>query len=379
MKRIGMDVSVLAQEKRTGIGNYCFNLIDHLLRLNKTDKFILFAITPLNSSNEDINYFRKYSNVEIKIIRLPIQIFRRIFLLWQKVNWPPIEYFIGKVDILHSFNTFLPPQKSGKTVATFYDLTAVLFPKWHKTETTQMDDFRFQRMTNKADLITTISENSKKDFLEKYGKRRIEVVYPGISIGDSGNKRNWEDRGEYILFVGTVEPRKNLEGLIKAYAKFLEVAPDLATSTLIIIGSKGWMVDEIYNLPKKLGIEERVKFLDFVNNEELFNLYKNALCLVYPSFYEGFGIPVLEAMSLGVPVICSNTSSLPEVGGLSAGGAVLYVDPQNPDEIAKAIQKIFKNEKIRKSLIHKGLVQARKFSWKMSAEKLLKSYDSLPD
>lgn len=416
MKRIGIDVSVLANENKTGIGVYCFNLIDNLLLLNKTDKFILFAITPLDSSNEDINYFKKYSNVEIKIIRLPVQIFRRMFLLWQKINWPPIEYFIGKVDIFHSFNWLIPPQKSGKKIATFYDLSPILFPQWHLLQTTQIDKKRFERMSKMADLIITISQNSKKDFVEKYGERGIEVIYPGTSMGDRGNMGDIESPStslrvnKYILFVGTMEPRKNLDGLIKAYADleaarqstknrsrdqiahlgfvsrqsksrdmdkdvretashFL-IATDFAAPKLVIAGSKGWMFDQIYALPGKLGIEDRVKFLDFVSDEKLISLYKNALCLVYPSFYEGFGIPVLEAMSLGVPVICSNTSSFPEVGGK----AVLYVDSHKVEDIVRALQKISEDENLRKSLIKKGFVQAKKFNWGESARKLNKLY-----
>lgn len=385
MRRIGIDVSCLASENKTGIGVYCFNLIDNLLQINKIDKFILFAITPLDTPNKDINYFKKYSNVEIKIIRLPIQVFRRMFLLWQKINWPPIEYFIGKVDIFHSFNWFIPPQKHGKSVATFYDLTAVLFPEWHKTETTQMDNLRFETMAEKADLITTISESSKKDFIEKYGKSRVEVIHPGTNLEYRGNKEDWGEMGEYFLFVGTLEPRKNIERLIIAFSRQLSAIRQkqkesvncrlLAESYLVIIGSSGWLSDDIYNLPKSLGIEEKVKFLDFVSDEQLIRLYKNALCLVYPSLYEGFGIPVLEAMQIGVPVITSNTSSLPEVGG----DAVLYVDPQNIEDITKALQKIYTDKKLREGMIKKGLVQAKKFSWKMSAEKLLKSYYSLLD
>lgn len=367
MKKIGVDVSVLASNQRTGIGNYCFNLIDNLLQINKTDKFILFAITPLDSSNADVNYFKKYPNVEIKIIRLPIQVFRRLFLLWQKVNWPPIEYFIGKVDIFHSFNWYFPPQGSGKSIATFYDLTSVLFPKWHKAQTTKMDDLRFQRMAKKADLITTISENSKKNFVEKYGDRRIEVIYPGTSMGDRGNMGDWGYRGEYMLFVGTLEPRKNLINLIKGYVN------SKIDAKLVLTGGDGWHNKGIWDLIN--ANQDKIIIKGFVSDQELVNLYKNSLCLVYPSLYEGFGIPVLEAMSLGIPVITSNTSSLPEVGG----GAVLYVDPENIEEIAKAIQKIFQDKKLRESLIQKGLIQAKKFSCKKSAEKLLKNYYLLLD
>lgn len=394
MKRVGIDVSVLASENKTGIGVYCFNLIDNLLQINKTDKFVLFAVTPLDSSNVNINYFKKYPNVEIKIIRLPVQIFRRMFLLWQKANWPPVEYFIGKVDIFHSFNWFIPPQKSGKSISTFYDLSSVLYSQFHLPQTTQMDRKRFERMSKMADLIITISENSRKEFIKKYGENRVEVIYPASNLDPPALQalragiplrrladRNDKNRQEYVLFVGTIEPRKNIERLILAFSRQLSAirhrqkkSDDRRLMTdnlqLVIAGSRGWFSDEIYNLPKKLGIEERVKFLDFVSDEKLISLYKNALCLVYPSFYEGFGIPVLEAMSLGVPVICSNTSSLPEVGG----EAVLYVDPNSTEQISNALKKIYTDKRLRSRLIKKGLLQAKKFSWVESARKLNNLY-----
>ena len=398
MKRIGIDVSCLANEQKTGIGVYCFNLIDNLLKIDKKDKFILFAITPLDCQNKDINYFKKYPNVEIKIIKLPVQLFRRLFLLWQKLEWPTIETFIGKVDIFHSFNLFLPPQKSGKRVATFYDLSSIIYPEFHKRGTTQLDNLRFKRMVKVCDLILTISQFSKNEFLKKWPKKWVEVIYPGVrevfdqkiseTESDKVLKKNNLEKG-YFLFVGTLEPRKNVENLIKAFSlqlsAFRQKQKGLTTdseailitddSKLIIVGASGWSNEGVYDLPKKLGVGDRVRFLDFVSDKELVILYKNALCLVYPSIYEGFGLPVVEAFSMGIPVITSNTASLAEIGK----NAAFLVDPLDTIKIASGMKKVFIDTRLRNSLIKKGKMKVKEFSWVEGAKQLLKYYYLLSD
>jgi glycosyltransferase involved in cell wall biosynthesis len=166
----------------------------------------------------------------------------------------------------------------------------------------------------------------------------------------------------YILFVGTIQPRKNIAKLIEAVSLLKEKQVQL-----VVVGKKGWLWEEILAAPEKFKIADRVKFLDFVTNEDLPILYKNALCFVLPSLYEGFGLPVLEAMKFGCPTVISNVSSLPEVGG----DASLYFDPQSVDDIAEKLDKVISDEKLRAEMTEKGYNQVKKFSWEKTAKQTL--------
>lgn len=374
MKTICLDISVLSDYQMTGIGVYTFELIDALLKVNKEDKFILFGISTFQTYEYMRNLeLKKYPNVEMKIYRLPARFFRLSFLIWQKLEWPKIETLTGSIDIFHGFNWFMPPQKLGKKVATVFDTTSILFPGFHNEKTTQLDKMRFTRIAKDADLILAISENSKKDFLRMNPKGLVEVVYPAVS--DRFN--NLEDRKEsenilekyhlapgYFLSVSTLEPRKNLQNLIEAYLKSGLDIP------LVLVGRIGWKNEKLI---KTLADHPQIKIVGYVPDNELKILYQQALCLIYPSFYEGFGLPVLEALKCGTPVISSNTSSLPEVGG----EAVLYINPKDIKMISSTMKKIYVNKDLRKKLSEKGLRQVQQFSWVKSAEKLNVLYQKI--
>lgn len=372
---IGLDISVLNDKKRTGIAVYTYNLIDALLNLNHTDKFILFGISTFETYDYLKNLdFKKNPNVEMKIYRMPARLFRKAFLLWQRLDWPPIENFAGELDIFHSFNWYMPPQKLGKKVGTIFDLTSMMYPKWHDQRTVQLDRLRFERLAQQADLIITISENSKEDFQKFRPNANIKVIYPAVPPSFTNKKnilftkkilKKYSLEQGYFLSVATLEPRKNLEGLIRAYIM------GGIQRHLIVVGERGWKNEKLLGLLKKSN--EKIIMTGFVPDEDLVVLYQQALCLVYPSFYEGFGLPVLEAISCGTPVICSNTSSLKEVGG----NAVIYVDPESISDIKNALIKIEKYQNLRKELIKKGLKQAKKFSWEKSATRLNKLYHEL--
>jgi glycosyltransferase involved in cell wall biosynthesis len=172
----------------------------------------------------------------------------------------------------------------------------------------------------------------------------------------------------YILFVGTIQPRKNIAKLIEAFAKL-----KTENLELIIVGKKGWLWEEILAAPEKFKVADRVKFLDFVGDENLPSLYKNALCFVLPSLYEGFGLPVLEAMKLGCPVVISNVSSLPEVGG----DAALYFDPQSVSDMAEKLNVVINDKGLRIKMIEKGYNQVKQFSWEKTARKTLEVLQEL--
>lgn len=369
--KIGLDISVLNSPQKTGIAVYTYELIKALLEINKKDEFKLFGISTFETYDSLKNIeFKKYPNVKIIVHRLPAKLFRLSFINWQKFEWPTIENFIGELDIYHSFNWYFPPQKKGKKVATIFDMTPTLFPKYHHKRTVQLENLRLERIKEFANLVITISDSSKKDFLKFSPDSVVEVVYPAadnfnLNISQSRKVlKKYNLNPGYFLSVATFEPRKNLTGLLNAYLK------GKFEKDLVLVGLEGWGDDEISKLIKS---SNKVKIVGYIPDKELPYFYKNAICLVYPSFYEGFGLPVLEAMSLGVPVICSNTSSLPEVGG----DAPLYVVPDDENDLRKALIKIDKDKSLRDQLIKKGWVQAKKFSWRKSAQKLVKLYHNL--
>ena len=200
------------------------------------------------------------------------------------------------------------------------------------------------------------------------------MAYPGLVEREKEDKpmdeldKKYGVKGKYILFVGTLQPRKNIKRLIEAFSKLKDKDVDL-----VVVGKKGWMYDEIINSPSEFGVGNRVKFLDSVEDEDLSTFYKNAIFFILPSLYEGFGLPVLEAMEYGCPVITSNVSSLPEAGG----DAVLYVNPEDVKDITEKMQKLLQDDSLRKELVAKGREQVKKFSWKKTAEQTIKVLEGL--
>jgi glycosyltransferase involved in cell wall biosynthesis len=231
----------------------------------------------------------------------------------------------------------------------------------------------------KAKRVITISESSKSDIIEEYHVKsgKVAVVYPGIKPITTLTPHvypmqeltyTYKISKNFLLYVGTLQPRKNIARLIEAFSHVLK-DEKIANSDLelVIVGKKGWLYEEILAAPEKFEIKDRVKFLDFVPDSDLKEMYRQAACFILPSLYEGFGLPVLEAMQYGCPVITSNVSSLPEAGG----DAALYVNPEDVEDIAKKIKKVISDSDFRKDMITKGKKQVEKFSWKDSAEKTL--------
>lgn len=365
MKTIGLDISTLNDRQKTGIGVYTFELIKALLEGNTKDQFVLFGISTFETRNylKNIEY-KKYPNVRLCIYTLPARAFRTTFLLWQKMDFPLIEKLVGPVDLFHNFNWYFPPQKKGKKVATVFDMTPILYPRWHQQKTVQLDRLRLNVVKENADLVVTISQNSKKDFMDFAPSRRVEVIYPAPAARFKPTLDLKLQPG-HILFVGTLEPRKNIVMLIEA---FLQSG---LPNKLVLAGGEGWGSELIFDFARKY--PDKIKITGFVKDEDLLHLYHRAACMVYPSIYEGFGIPVLEALACGVPVICSNTSSMPEAGG----DAALYIDPQSKDSLKKALIEVVSNASLRKKMVAKGLKQAQKFSWQKSAKRLNQLYQQL--
>ncbi|HVF69501.1 MAG TPA: glycosyltransferase family 1 protein, partial [Xanthomonadales bacterium] len=295
--------------------------------------------------------------------------------LWTQLRLP-LDLYMHKSrpDVFFSPSHYAPRFSPVPSVISVMDLSFLYYPElFNKRDLFQLHSWTAYSV-KKAKKIITISNSSKNDIIKEYkiGPGGVYVTYPGIKSFTSLNpqiyamnqlktKYNLDKR--YILFVGTVQPRKNIARLIEAFSKLDE--KDLE---LVIVGKKGWLYEEIFEKPEQLGIEEKVKFLDQVTNDELPMLYKHAVCMVLPSLYEGFGLPILEAMKNDCPVITSNVSSLPEAGG----DACLYVNPEEVDDIAETMSKLINDGKLRKELIEKGRKQVTKFSWENTARETLR-------
>ncbi len=350
-KTVGIDIQSTIGPK-TGIGYYTENLIKSYGQTDNID-FIYYK-------NSDITTLDTLTRVKWESFCLPAYA--------KKDN----------IDILH-ITGFAGPAVKGKykRVTTVHDLIGMIYPK----NLAPVSRFYWQKLLpfciKKSDFIIADSENTKRDIINFIGfpSERIKVIYlaadkrfkPIEKLPE--RKKILEKYGinkKYVLNVGTVEPRKNIPRLIEAFSVYIKESK-LEDLVLVIAGKKDWGYEKCRQKIEELGIGERIIFCDYVNDEELVILYNLAEAFIYPSFYEGFGLPVLEAMSCGVPVICSQISSLPEV----AEYAGIYIDPSDIGSIKAALSDALKN---KESLSARSLKQAGKFSWEKTAAETINVY-----
>ncbi|MBI2031218.1 MAG: glycosyltransferase family 4 protein [Candidatus Levybacteria bacterium] len=350
---------------RVGSGQYCFELLLNFNEIDKKNNYIIYI--PDNPASD---MPQESENWNYKIVK-PRKLWTMFGLSF--------ELILGnsKPDIFFTPTHYLPLFTSIPSAISILDLSYLHFPQLFKGKDFIQLKYWGRYSIKKAKRIFTISQASKDDIINLYKipSEKIIVTYPGIKSQISNLKsQNMEDlkkkygiNNPYILFVGTIQPRKNIVRLIEAFSK-------LKTDVeLVIVGRKGWMWEEILVAPEKFDVEKRVKFLHEIPDDELPNFYKNAICFVLPSLYEGFGLPILEAMKYGCPVLTSNISSLPEAGGQAA----IYFNPENVEEITKNLKKIIEDLDLRRELATKGYEQVKKFSWEKTARETLKALESI--
>lgn len=350
---IGIDGNEANVQRKVGIGEYAFELLKQFERLRIKD--LEFRIYLKDRPREEMP--KERNGWKYKIIG-PKK-------FWTQFALPLDLFFHSKPNVFFTPSHYAPRFSPVPTAVSVMDLSYVHFPHlFKKTDLYQLRNWTAYSVKN-ASKVFTISQASKDDIIKTYriSEKKVIVTYPGIKKISNMNeiKKKYGVDGEYILFVGTLQPRKNIVRLVEAFSR---LKSDIK---LVIVGKKGWLYEEILESPKKFNIEPRVKFLDFVPDEDLPTFYKNAVCFVLPSLYEGFGLPVLEAMKYGCPVVTSNVSSLPEAGG----DAALYVNPLDVEDIKKNLELIINNEKLRLGLIEKGYKQVKKFSWEKTAKETL--------
>ncbi len=363
---IGIDGNEANVTERVGVSEFAYELLTEFVRLSANDK--KFEVFLKNKPVED------FPNTS-KLMKY------RVFgpkKLWTQFALPVHLFFQRpKSDVFFSPSHYAPRFSPCPTVISIMDVAYSHFPQlFAKKDLYQLEQWT-KYSVKKAKKIITISEASKRDILKLYNlpQDRISVVYPGIKFMQDLTphvypiqelQRKYGINEHYLLFVGTLQPRKNITRLIEAFSNLEETKNH--SLQLVIIGKKGWLYEEILAAPKKFAIEKDVKFLDFVPNEDLPLFYKHAKCFVWPCLYEGFGLPILEAMKYDCPVITSNVSSMPEAGG----DAALYVTPTDTQDIIKKIKMVLEDGELRKSMIEKGRKQVKKFSWEKAAQETIK-------
>ncbi len=367
---IGIDGSEAFVKSKTGVENYAYQIIKHLSLLDSKNKYIIYLDPRVNNIEDNWP-----ENFKFKVLKWP--------LMWTQLGLG-IQSYSDNLDLLFIPSHTLPLIKNPalKSVVTVHDLGARYLPMMHQIKQRLYLSLMTKLQLTNATRLIAVSKATKKDIVKSIGinPKYIEVIYEGFNSDLKKINTDIErsillklklEKKKYFLFVGTVQPRKNLINLIMAYS--LYVKNKLEVSELVIAGGQGWLSDKIYKLPEELRIKEKVKFLGRVDNQTLAVLYNNALALTYPSFFEGFGLPILEAFNFKLPVITSNISSMPEVAGK---GAIL-VNPYKIEEITLALEQIEKDHKLRQKLINEGLKQLKSFSWKKAAEETLSLFESV--
>ncbi len=373
---IGIDAYPLVKKPKSGIGYFTENLLCSLLQMDKVNQYILY-----NTLGARINL----SFPNLRTAQPSGSNFTNKFSTLWTLFAARKQLIKDKVDIFWGTQGAMLPSLPGniKTVFTVYDLTFYLYPETMSVDHYLVQKIFFKKAVLNSDKIISISQSTADD-LQKFfpNKKIMDKIH--IIYGSTGDNLKTVDRcsaekyisnffnieKKFILFIGTIEPRKNIEGLLKAF-KVLRVKYNISHE-LILAGAKGWKTKNIYKVYNSLGFSKsEVKFLGYVSEENLLNLYCAADLLVMPSFYEGFGLPPLEAMSCGVPVVASNISIFKEV----LSDAALLADPEDSSDIAEKIYSIITNEVLRSSLINKGYERAKMFSWRRSAGQLKYIFD----
>lgn len=366
--RIGLDVSQVVYE--TGVSNYTNNLIKSLVKIDKKNTYVIFG-----SSLRSHGKLKKLkeelvgsANVEFKLYRLPPSFLQ---ILWNKIHVFPIEKFIGKVDVFHTSDWLEPPSTSAKKITTIHDLIVYLFETSSHQKIVKNQKRKLDFVKKESDYIIADSQTTKDDaikFLE-IPEEKIKVIQLAASEEFKPQDENtvretlekYKIKKPYVLTVSTLEPRKNIPKLVDSFLKISEDFPDIS---LVLAGKHGW--------GETLNDYKNVKVTGFIPQKDLICLYAGCRVFVYPSLYEGFGLPILEAMACGAPVITSNNSSMAEI----AKDAAILIDPRSETQLEKSIKLVLSLDlENYQKMVNASLNRARKFYWSKVARETLKVYE----
>ncbi len=370
--KIAVNTRFLIHDKLEGVGRYSFEVLRRLVAERPQDQFFFFFDRPFNDS------FIFGPNVKGFVINPPAR-HPFLFFLWFEFGVAPKLKEL-RADLFISPDGFLSLRSDVRTILVVHDIAHLHFPEHVPFFQRLYYSFFIPRFVRKAETIITVSNFSKKDLIEQYhiDPGKIDVSCNGpldglapLSINKKMEARRiFADGKPYFLYVGAMHPRKNIGNLILAFEIFKTRTG--APHQLVLAGRKAWMQKEVDAIYTQSPFKKDIIFPGFVPDEELFMLYGGAFALVYVSLFEGFGIPILEGMKAGIPVITSNTSSMPEVGG----EAVLTVDPRAPHAIADAMQSLFERPDLQTQLILKGQKQAKYYSWEKATDIINKAIEA---
>jgi glycosyltransferase involved in cell wall biosynthesis len=373
--KITIDASCLLINRYTGLSKVVHNLLVHLPHVHTDTDFILF-----------INYSRKsktiddisYPGTTNHFCRIP----RRLIARWWKLGWPPVDFHLAQTDLFHSFHIQIPPARNMKTVLTVHDCRFLALPDLYTQR--EVENYKRQMMISlkRADMVVTVSEFTRQEFLTYFSfpEDHIKVIQNGFDSPEVEKTYSKEEVESFIeskklpqsflLYIGVLDPRKNLQRLVEAIAHCRNETEDFPDLIIAGITQEQWLRSDQAIRTKELGLFDHIYLAGVVESDILSGLTEKALALCYPSLYEGFGFPPLEAMSLGVPVLAGNGSAIPEV----TGPAACLVDPMSVDRIAEGLNKIVFDNDYRENLIESGYQQVKRFSWRKAAAEYINLY-----
>lgn len=385
MFKIVIDATPITPQP-SGVGLYVANLIDCLWQLQRSQNFelgIMYQPSFKNWVTRNLalpESLQKYS--ESYLLPFPVRVTNLLLNSFPQAFPLLLEKYTNYPDIVHGTNfTVFPYQKSLKVI-TLYDLTFLRYPEYVDQVVANYAQ-RVKQCLQWTDLVITISESTKEDAINylQISPEKIHVTTlasrysPNYLSLERQEKLQqscpYDFRVPYILFVSTIEPRKNIDALIIAF-NYLKQKYKIEHN-LVLIGKKGWRYEPIFNAIAESPYQQNIHHLDYLSDDLVALFYTLAEVFVYPSHYEGFGLPVLEAMNLGTPVVTSNNSSLPEV----VGDAGLLINPDDPIELAEAVLQVISDSQLQQDLIVKGQKRAQSFSWEKTAKETLKAYSKI--
>ena len=361
---IGIDASRAVAARPTGTEVYSQRLIRALLALDGVHQFRLYFRSAPPAGDFPPAFLR---GAEMRVIPFP-RLWTHLRLSWEMARRPPDTLFVPA--------HVLPPVHPRASLVTVHDLGYLHFPEAHPRLQRLYLDLSTRWNARAAAHLLADSAATRADLVARYGTppEKITVAHPGYDetlapVRDptaiEAAKLRHSISGDYFLYLGTLQPRKNLTRVVAAFAG---LQPD---ATLVLAGKRGWLYDDLFAQVRRLGLEGHVLFPGYVPDEDKAALLSGALAFVFPSLYEGFGLPVLEAQACGCPVIASATSSLPEV----AGDGALLVDPNDAASIAAAMERVAAEPALRESLVERGLTNVRRFSWAACARRVLSAIE----
>jgi glycosyltransferase involved in cell wall biosynthesis len=375
--RVAIDYTA-AVNQSAGIGRFVRSLIGALSDLDGDTSYLLLHAAPNGLVEARFPSGKNFVRRELKFTQ------RYLDIAWHRLKLPlPVDLITGPVDVFHSPDFVLPPVRRARTLLTVHDLAFLLYPECADESLREYLERAVPRSVRRADFVVADSENTRNDVICLLGARpeRVEVVPGGVDpmfrpVEDEQQLASFRERFElgdqpFILSVGVIEPRKNHRLLFQAYELLRERRK--VPHRLVVVGRRGWLWEDAIAQAERSAFRDDIIFLGFVPDEDLPTMYSAASVFAFPSLYEGFGLPPLEAMACGTPVVVSKSSSLPEV----VGEAGLQVDAQDPDGLAAALELLILDEPLRADLRRRGIERAATFSWSAAASKLLAVYRKL--